>query len=286
VADSTIYAGSYDREGQTGTVHALSVENGSERWRTTGIEINKSGLAVDETTVYASGKQHVYALSREDGRERWRTKVDGLVGQGDDEPNHLESAPAVANGTCYVGTKDGRLRALSTENGNELWSANVCESIISSPAVDESKVYVSGWLGTVVAVSRSNGNTQWSREITGTLFGSPAIVDSTLFVPSVTGGLHAFATDDGTKRWQFNTTNALMGPPAVADGTVYVVDENGRLLALSHSESDGLFGIGLLDDPLPIGVGAGIAGMAIATMYKLYKDVTGNQSENDDTDRH
>jgi len=261
VSDETVYVGRYDKETESGTIYALSIKDGSLRWSVDGIGIKDSALAVGTDAVYAGDKQYVYALSRTDGTELWRTEV------GDAR----QSAPAVTNDSLYIGTQEGRLYALSTVDGTERWSVDVCKAINTSPAVDGSKVYVSGWLGRVAAISAVDGELQWSQEVDGTLFGSPIVVDSTLFVPSIESGVLAFETADGTERWQFKTGEPIIGSLAVANGTLYAADETGTVYALSHGDPDGFFGLSSTDDLLRIGVGGGIAGLAIGTMYKLFK---------------
>jgi outer membrane protein assembly factor BamB len=174
------------------------------------------------------------------------------------------------------------LYALSTVDGTEQWSVDVCKDIETSPAVDGSKVYVSGGSGNVAAMSALDGKLEWSQEVDGALFGSPIVVESTLFVPSIESGILAFETADGTKRWQFNTGEPILGSLAVANGTLYAADETGTVYALSHGDPEGLFGLGLTDDLLRIGVGGGIAGLAIGTMYKLFKRAFEADTNTDD----
>jgi hypothetical protein len=137
--------------------------------------------------------------------------------------------------------------------------------------VDESKVYICGWSGTVAAISTVDGQEEWSKEVPGTLFGSPVVVDSTVYVPSIDGGVYAFSSEDGTKQWQFQTKDPIYSSVAISNGSLYVGSQRGTVYALSHGDPDGLFGPGLTDHLLRIGVGGGIAGLAIGTMYKLFK---------------
>jgi outer membrane protein assembly factor BamB len=53
----------------------------------------------------------------------------------------VDSSPAVAGNTVYVGSNDRNLYALSTTNGHRRWSFGTSGHVFSSPTVADGVVY-------------------------------------------------------------------------------------------------------------------------------------------------
>jgi len=89
VVNGTVYVGSLD-----GSVHAIDAGSGTEEWSVgTNRQVRRS-LAVANGTVYAGcADNNLYALDAGNSLEQWTFPTGGSV-----------SAPAVANGTVYVGS--------------------------------------------------------------------------------------------------------------------------------------------------------------------------------------
>jgi outer membrane protein assembly factor BamB len=273
VADDTVYVGDYDDHEETGTIYAFDAIEGTERWRVDGIGITRSALAVADDTVFAAGRRSVHALSQKDGTEQWRTGV------GDS----AWSAPAVSDGTVFVGTKTGRIVAISADDGTIRWESRPCAEILTSPAVDESTVYIGGTEGTVSALSTSTGESRWSVELSTQNIQSLAVVDGTVYAPSILGSVYALSSTTGAVQWKYDTGASIQSGTSVADETVYVGNHDGELFALSHGDPDGLFGEGLFTDPLSIGVGTGVLGLALRALHKL---IAGNKKSEINTEEN
>src|SRR5439155_370499 len=71
------------------------------------------------------------------------------------------SSPAVANGTVYVGSNDGKLYALDASSGAVLWSTATGSIVVSSPAVANGVVYVGSGDHNVYAFNATTGATLW-----------------------------------------------------------------------------------------------------------------------------
>ncbi|MFB6205091.1 MAG: PQQ-binding-like beta-propeller repeat protein [Haloglomus sp.] len=83
----------------SGSVFALSREDGGIEWRyETGHDFRSSPAVVGDR-VYIGGGDRFLALSREDGRKQWHVAFDDFV----------YSSPAVAGGRAYIGSADGHL---------------------------------------------------------------------------------------------------------------------------------------------------------------------------------
>lgn len=93
--------------------HSLLVAlgtDGSRRWSFNLVEQNDGSIAVDDRHVYVASREALVAITR-DGEESWRYRAsDGEVG-----------SPTVA-GDSVVFSSGGKIRSLSTANGDEEWS--------------------------------------------------------------------------------------------------------------------------------------------------------------------
>jgi PGF-CTERM protein len=95
---------------------------------------------------------NLYALNATTGAKLWNYTTGSYV----------DSSPAVANGTVYVGSDDGNVYALNATIGAKLWSYTTEDAVLSSPAVSNGVVYVGSNDGNVYALSNAPAATSQS----------------------------------------------------------------------------------------------------------------------------
>lgn len=174
-----------------GTLYALALDDGSERWTADVDPVTATAAVADGTVFVTSESGTLYAVRTDDGARRWTAAV-GAVDRG--------SSPAVAADTVYVGSETG-LHAVATDDGSERWSADIPSA--TAPAVGSDAVYVGSAdfddRG-VYAVSREDGERRWSRRtdrqgisdtVQGGVRGQPTLVAGGVYVLAA-DGLHAF----------------------------------------------------------------------------------------------
>lgn len=106
---------------------------------------------------------------------RWTFKTDGPV----------RTAPAVADGTVYVGSDDGSLYALDAETGEEEWVFETDAPVRSSPAAFGYMVFVGSHDYNLYGIDTS-GERQWTFETEGRVLAAPKVQASpTKRVPDV-----------------------------------------------------------------------------------------------------
>jgi outer membrane protein assembly factor BamB len=161
-------------------------------------------------------------------------------------------APTVADGTVYVGNRDGRVIAMDAETGRVDWRANVDGSVRTSVAIGPDRAFVVTQRVVsedgsepdefaVVAVDRASGDVDWRYPVA--VDGKPYVraedvltyADGQVYVAAFAGGRDvesasvAFAVDavSGEEVWRHVAERAgeyHLAAPVVADDTVWLLD--------------------------------------------------------------
>jgi outer membrane protein assembly factor BamB len=171
---------------QDGTVVALALADGSERWRTdTGDGTRIGTPAIAGGQVYVAtlddngpGTHHIIALDLATGRVLWRFTSPG------DRPAY---APAIADGRAIVEGEDGSVTALDPSTGVVLWQVKAPGLVEVVPAVADGFAYGASNGGFAFALDATTGAERWRLKIKGVPNGAV-----------VTSGLVLVGTDVGT----------------------------------------------------------------------------------------
>ncbi|WP_142860751.1 outer membrane protein assembly factor BamB family protein [Salinigranum halophilum] len=155
-----------------------------------------------------------------------------------DTSGSVVSSPAVARGTVFVGSQNGRLYALDTADGTELWTADLGSGIRSSPAVADETVIVgcTGTNETIYALSTVDGTVQWSLDAGEIVSSSPAVVDGTVYIGTNRNAVSALSVEDGTTHWTADVGGNVRSSPAVVDDTVYFGSDDRYVYAVSAAD--------------------------------------------------
>jgi len=147
-------------------------------------------------------------------------------------------APIVTDGQAiYVALKDGRLLALSVEDGSDLWTAPVPGRLNAAPTVAGDALYLGLRGGRVSALDRATGETRWLATVGESTSNAPAVVDGVVWV---NGGRKIFALDTETGRelWSRGLRPDLaFGSPLVGSDHVILRTKNRVLFFDSGSGS-------------------------------------------------
>ncbi|MEW2087469.1 PQQ-binding-like beta-propeller repeat protein [Streptomyces sp. NPDC005283] len=136
VADGTVYYGSGH------SLCAVDVSSGQERWRLdTGHWVTSNPLVVNGLVYAGSWDRHLYAVDAATGEVHWTFPTDGP----------LNSAPVVADDVVYVAGWHDRLYAVLAATGEAQWSFRAGGSG-HAPAVVEGTVYVGSQDGYLYAL--------------------------------------------------------------------------------------------------------------------------------------
>lgn len=220
-----------DDEYLRGTLYAVAQEDGAVAWkRNLGWGIF-SPPALGDDRVYAEARDEnhpFYALNREDGSVVWKN--------GKSFPD-FKGRQTVADGVVYVcgWRRDGRLTALDSENGTEIWTVQPGTEVKTSVVVGQDSVYFGTTSGEFRAVSKDTGDSQWQTTLGQTIISDPVLVRDTVYTAAESGTVYGLAAQDGTVRLEHTVNGEVRHTPIVVEGTLYVTDTTGTVYALTDS---------------------------------------------------
>ena len=171
---------------QDGTVVALSIADGDERWRAaTGDGARIGTPAIAEGRVYAAslddngpGTHHITALDLATGKMLWQFASPG------DTPAYT---PAIADGRAITEGEDGSVTALDAATGAVLWQTKAPGLVEVVPAIADGVVYGASNGGFAFALDAATGAERWRLPIKGVPYGA-----------AVTSGLILLGSNIGT----------------------------------------------------------------------------------------
>jgi outer membrane protein assembly factor BamB len=136
----------------------------------------------------------------------------------------IKGAAAIVEGVVYVGSDDGKVRALKLADGSPVWEFAADGPVVSSPLVTDGRVYI-GSAGTkLYALNAKTGAPVWTYGTEGeiksspTPFRSPNGQETWLVIGGYDNRLHCVSAVTGKTNWTYETANFINGAPAVGDG--------------------------------------------------------------------
>ena len=156
----------------------------------------------------------------------------------------VRSSPAVAGGTVYVGSDDGKLYAFDAAGLFNCsagpprtclarWVTTTGAIVRSSPAVSNGVVYVGSDDAGLYALNATTGMVIWKTITGAAVRSSPAVAGGVVFVGSDDKAVYALDAATGAVLWKTTTGAAVRSSPAVANGVVYVGSDDTGLYALN-----------------------------------------------------
>lgn len=219
--------------GTRGEAVALDAADGKERWRVpVGAEVLAQPAVSDEVVVLRTSDHRLIALSPEDGARRW-------VYQRSTPPLALRSFAGVVleSGVALAGFPGGKLAAVSTKNGGELWELTVAmprgatelervADVAGTPVLSRRELCAVSYQGRAGCFDVTNGNALWSRE-----FSSSVGMDRDtrfVFLTDDADAVHALDAYSGASVWKQDALRRrAVSRPLAIDGYVAVGDYDG-----------------------------------------------------------
>jgi len=162
---------------------------------------------------------------------------------GGGEKLRLSLGLAYSQGTLYVASRKGKVRALDPASGHARWSSDTKLELSAGPGVGDSIVAVGTNHGDVVALDARSGKKLWRVKVSSELLAAPLIAADRIVVRTVDGRLHALSAADGREIWFFEEPVprlSLRGtaPPVLSGDNVLCGFDSGKVVALSLATGD------------------------------------------------
>ncbi|MFD1215254.1 MULTISPECIES: outer membrane protein assembly factor BamB [Microbulbifer] len=222
-----------------GKLLGLDANSGEQQWRhKTVLPVltlrGTSSPVITAGVVYAgldNGK--LIALSASDGLSRWEQRV--AMPQGSAELERvvdIDGAPVVRGELVFAASYQGRVVALSREDGRGLWARDA--STYHNVAVGAGAVFLSGADGAVHAYNVGNGQIQWNNnQLLRRELSAPAYFGDVVVVGDLEGYLHAMDPTTGQFVGRTRVDRDPIRIPLLADGDLlFALSDDGELVAL------------------------------------------------------
>ena len=219
---------------------------GKIKWEfQTGRTVDGSAAVGPDGTVYIwSYDGYLYALNGATGALVWKSLTrryplwDRILhpkkGMG---VAYMSPSPAVsANGLVYIGSVDGKVYALDSKTGMQVWRFKTGDAIESSPNIGpDGTVYIASRDSKLYALDGAMGKPRWTFRDPNSWFmqSFPAVDDSgTVYIGTNTGGIYSVDGATGRTKWRFSVRGMDGFLVVGLDGTVYAGAGDGRVYAI------------------------------------------------------
>lgn len=158
------------------------------------------------------------------------------IGVGFDEYN-LSLRPAVGDGRVYAADREGRVVALDTVSGDELWTVKTGAALSAGPGVGEGLVLLGTSNAQIIALEVEDGAERWRAEVSSEVLSVPQTDFEKVIVQTADGNVTALAASDGQSLWVYDRSVPVLtlrgtSTPAVQQGVIVAGFSSGKLVAL------------------------------------------------------
>jgi outer membrane protein assembly factor BamB len=234
-APGVVYAGTDD-----GRLFALDAATRTPRWiYRAGGPLRSPPVVAGERLFVTSDDGVLHCLRRGDARPTWQVRVNVARAErlppGDPKSRYdlRGAAVAVAGGTIFAGTHEGRVLALDAADGHARWSFAAGERILAAPFLAGGRVFVGCYDGKVHALDAASGTRAWTFDARAPVTSTPVVTDGVVIVGSRAYDLWGLDAATGRVRWnRYVWFSWIESTPVVRGRVAYVGSSDAaRLLA-------------------------------------------------------
>ncbi len=146
---------------------------------------------------------------------------------------YIESSAVLYGGYVYVGSYDGKVYCLDTQNGSTIWEFETGGIIRSSPTIAGNYLYVGSGDSFVYCLNALTGAPIWSFATGDMVNSSPAVSGGYVYIGSGDHKLYCLNAQTGQLQWAFTTGYWIHSSPAVSGGYVYIGSDDNKLYCLN-----------------------------------------------------
>jgi outer membrane protein assembly factor BamB len=216
----------------SGTLFALSAEDGALRWRQDvgGPMAAAPGLDPEGGRLFTATQDGTVAcIDLDNGVLRWR--------YASGTSHHV--TPLMAGRRLFVGGDDGGFRCLDAETGRLRWTKSTGAAVRTTAFAVDDLVIFGSWDGLLYAVEQSGGRTRWKAELPGRMVLPPVGLDELVVVACLRSPeLSAYRLEDGRPSGAFKLEHLdawFTSPPyRSTDGMLFAGTSRGKLVAMAE----------------------------------------------------
>jgi outer membrane protein assembly factor BamB len=228
-----------------GELLRLDPISGKKVWKnSSGFKIS-GAVGAGEGLVVVGGLKSELAAYDEDGKLRWITRVSSEV----------LSAPQIADGMVVVRTSDGRIAALSAQDGKRQWLYERATPTLivrnhAGVVIQHGVVYAGFAAGKLAAINLSNGAVIWESTVSqprgnteleriSDITSVPAVDNEKVCAIAFQGRIACFDIKQGAMLWsrELSSDKGL----ALMFNYLYVSDADATILAMDKSSGSTLW---------------------------------------------
>jgi len=147
----------------------------------------------------------------------------------------IRSSAVISNEVAFFSTNSGKVFALNTSEGSEVWQRDLGGKISGNLVVIEEKILVLTSDGIFYALNSTTGETEWQVATPGESTvdewdyhtNSPLIHDDKIYLPSTSGTLFVLNITDGCEIASYTFNGKLRGVPTIVDNNLYISSSQG-----------------------------------------------------------
>lgn len=227
----TVHAGTVYLVSHDAVLWALDARTGQEKWRFRFLEEPAPSVTsptFDNGTIYfgAAGwymgpnaTPYLYAVDAETGRERWKVGIPSEPARNTSGSVQVLDAPAVSEGTIYLGSDSNLFYAIDARTGALRWYFEA-GGRVTSPAVGDGLVFFGSNDKFLHALDRQTGRERWKIATEGAGVSAPSVARGVVYfgggaTPQTGLGNFVYAVDavSGEVKWKYETDQPNPGQP-------------------------------------------------------------------------
>lgn len=257
-----------------GKLVALDAHTGEQRWSFQAKGTIQPTLGAAEGLVYASDGTAYYAIDVGTGMQRWSAPIEGASGRvivvdgvaylghtggvlGFDAqtgkqvwrwhglPDVSVNAGPIVDGVGFFAARNGRVYAIDTKTGHEVWNVQTISNDVASGQVVGDTVYISNNqgdgadpAGEIYAINRASGKVRWRfRTPSGLQIKEGPIKDGILYANGRADGLYALRDQGSSAQvvWHVDAPESHW-PMAMVGDTLYQARIDGSVGAYAAGD--------------------------------------------------
>ena len=148
----------------------------------------------------------------------------------------LYAQPVAADGRLFLGSQDGKLRAIDAASGKDLWAFQTGGPIMNSAAVAEGKVYFGSHDRNIYCVSAADGKEVWRFATGAGVWTAPCVDGGVVYMGSRDGFFYAIDAASGQLKWKRDCSSPIRQTAACDGEFVFFGPDNMTATCLRKSD--------------------------------------------------